>query len=927
MRKRFKDLATRSGAMAMAAAMAFSPCMNVMASSALTGGTSYGSTVSSGDSISETAATHNLSEAMTEMIDYLANNTVTAIEDHEYGNVNVGDKITITAEHYAKIESGEIIIRVKTLPTDPYNDENDFGCDIAPEDLGFEQSEEDTNLYEMTLGKMFQDKDFDEYKIFSNESWKLFARYIPNEASGIMLLSVTGPVENDGKLVFYLEATEEQEKTHKIDFSVEPEWEINAEELKAKATFKCIHGDDCDKSLTLDSEVDTDLLSIVEGEHEGTCIAIGKHYYTAKFEDKTSADGPFLHSKEFYIEELEADDHLFDATAEGGLGFDSKNHFEVCLRDGCDVGNIGSEAKHNLGWDKNENYHWQICEICDYSTHGSNHESYGEHYASAWTESKKPGYGVKGEESGTCDSCGIPMTRETDALVDDKAPSIEIKFDDVTSKDFSGTITNIKHTNKDITITVKAEDAETEIKEVGYIVSPTILTETELAAAKFETLESGKNITINKDGEYYVYVKATDKDGNVKIAWLESGIIRDTVKPEITGYKEGKEYCEGPTITVKEDRLDKVKVGTTEVQLDSNKSYKVLEKGNITITVTDKAGNTTTATFKNNGQHTEEIDKKVEATCMQSGLTAGSHCKVCEEVLEKQEVIPAGSHSFKNGQLDRKSTSNLEGRIKYDCIHCDWYYYETIPVDGKSDPGEIDKGIYVYKDAPAAQMLESKDSLMDMDIFTEEELDDIEDEKAYGQVYYKITELKESDIADRRVDAMEALSEKLGAQKSGLYYFDMTLYKQIDDNGEEKISDPDDTIKVRLTIPSDIAKDNREIFLFSYYDGEVHKIEGKYNTKTHDFTFEVGEDAIYAISYKEGSTNSNTESSNNTNSGTNTGSSSSNNEDNTTDSTNKNEYDSLPDMGDTRTVNPTLYTMLLSGLVGLVTSKRKRKLV
>lgn len=916
MRKRFKDLATRSGAMAMAAAMAFSPCMNVMASSALTGGTSYGSTVSSGDLISETAATHNLSEAMTEMIDYLANNTVTAIEDHEYGNVNVGDKITITAEHYAKIESGEIIIRVKTLPTDPYNDENDFGCDIAPEDLGFEQSEEDTNLYEMTLGKMFQDKDFDEYKIFSNESWKLFARYTPASAAPVMLSSGVQRAMTGDTLVFYLEATENQEDTHIIDYSVEPEWEFDEIYRTAKAKFKCIHGDDCDNKQEFSSESD-DELKVIEGNHEGDCVTIGKHYYTIKFDDGTN-----VYEKEVFVEEKDINDHLFDITAEGGVGHDADGHFEICLRDNCNI--TSGKSDHTLTIHKDETHHWDACDICGYSKQATNAEK---HSTATWTETEKASYVKEGTATGKCDICEAPMTKSIDKLIDDVKSSISIKFDSLTSKDFASTIASLVHTNKEAVITITAEDKETGIDKIEYLISPTILTETEIGKASWTVLDDTGTVKINKDGEYYVYAKVTDKAGNISTAWLESGIIIDTVKPEITGYKEGKEYCEGPTITVKEDRLDKVKVGTTEVQLDSNKSYKVLEKGNITITVTDKAGNTTTATFKNNGQHTEEIDKKVEATCMQSGLTAGSHCKVCEEVLEKQEVIPAGSHSFKNGQLDRKSTSNLEGRIKYDCIHCDWYYYETIPVDGKSDPGEIDKGIYVYKDAPAAQMLESKDSLMDMDIFTEEELDDIEDKKAYGQVYYKITELKESDIADRRVDAMEALSEKLGAQKSGLYYFDMTLYKQIDDNGEEKISDPDDTIKVRLTIPSDIAKDNREIFLFSYYDGEVHKIEGKYNTKTHDFTFEVGEDAIYAISYKEGSTNSNTESSNNTNSGTNTGSSSSNNEDNTTDSTNKNEYDSLPDMGDTRTVNPTLYTMLLSGLVGLVTSKRKRKLV
>ena len=39
--------------------------------------------------------------------------------------------------------------------------------------------------------------------------------------------------------------------------------------------------------------------------------------------------------------------------------------------------------------------------------------------------------------------------------------------------------------------------------------------------------------------------------------------------------------------------------------------------------------------------HTAETDEAVEPTCTESGLTEGSHCKVCGEIIKKQEVIPA----------------------------------------------------------------------------------------------------------------------------------------------------------------------------------------------------------------------------------------------------------------------------------------------
>ena len=44
-------------------------------------------------------------------------------------------------------------------------------------------------------------------------------------------------------------------------------------------------------------------------------------------------------------------------------------------------------------------------------------------------------------------------------------------------------------------------------------------------------------------------------------------------------------------------------------------------------------------------QHIAGIDPSIEATCTYTGLTEGSHCSVCGEVLVAQEVIPAKGHT------------------------------------------------------------------------------------------------------------------------------------------------------------------------------------------------------------------------------------------------------------------------------------------
>ena len=47
--------------------------------------------------------------------------------------------------------------------------------------------------------------------------------------------------------------------------------------------------------------------------------------------------------------------------------------------------------------------------------------------------------------------------------------------------------------------------------------------------------------------------------------------------------------------------------------------------------------------------HTTVIDAAVAPTCTESGLTEGSHCSVCDEIIKEQESIPALGHDIVNG--------------------------------------------------------------------------------------------------------------------------------------------------------------------------------------------------------------------------------------------------------------------------------------
>lgn len=67
--------------------------------------------------------------------------------------------------------------------------------------------------------------------------------------------------------------------------------------------------------------------------------------------------------------------------------------------------------------------------------------------------------------------------------------------------------------------------------------------------------------------------------------------------------------------------------------------------------------------------HTEVIDPEVPATCTADGMTQGSHCSVCGEVIVPQEVIPALGHDY-------VYEDNTDGTHSVTCTRCDYNQIE-----------------------------------------------------------------------------------------------------------------------------------------------------------------------------------------------------------------------------------------------------------
>jgi len=69
-------------------------------------------------------------------------------------------------------------------------------------------------------------------------------------------------------------------------------------------------------------------------------------------------------------------------------------------------------------------------------------------------------------------------------------------------------------------------------------------------------------------------------------------------------------------------------------------------------------------------EHDVIIDKVVAPTCTETGLTEGSHCGVCGEILVEQEQIDAVGHKWNDGVVIKEATYDEVGEKQYTCLIC-----------------------------------------------------------------------------------------------------------------------------------------------------------------------------------------------------------------------------------------------------------------
>lgn len=79
--------------------------------------------------------------------------------------------------------------------------------------------------------------------------------------------------------------------------------------------------------------------------------------------------------------------------------------------------------------------------------------------------------------------------------------------------------------------------------------------------------------------------------------------------------------------------------------------------------------------------HAVAIDPAVAATCTTTGLTEGSHCTACNEVLTAQQTIPALGHDWDEGEVTKAATRSATGVRTHHCTRCNVAGEQEIAID------------------------------------------------------------------------------------------------------------------------------------------------------------------------------------------------------------------------------------------------------
>ena len=243
--------------------------------------------------------------------------------------------------------------------------------------------------------------------------------------------------------------------------------------------------------------------------------------------------------------------------------------------------------------------------------------------------------------------------------------------------------------------------------------------------------------------------------------------------------------------------------------------------------------------------HTPVVDAAVAATCQKTGLTEGSHCSVCNEVLVAQKVVDKIPHTVVVDaavEPTYSSTGLTEGKH---CSVCNEVIVKQTVIPAKSE-----SNVTVIGDETFAG---SKKELADAVLSAE----DIENINSGKDITIRLNVALKSDATDA---IKEQVIAKLKDYTIGTFY-DIDISKSIDGGAPVAVTDTNAPVRIQLALADSLintdttVKREYKIVRFHYdsVTGQtvVDILDASYHAGYNKLAFNTDKFSVYAVVYKD----------------------------------------------------------------------------
>lgn len=252
--------------------------------------------------------------------------------------------------------------------------------------------------------------------------------------------------------------------------------------------------------------------------------------------------------------------------------------------------------------------------------------------------------------------------------------------------------------------------------------------------------------------------------------------------------------------------------------------------------------------------HTPVVDAAVAPACTKEGRAAGSHCAVCGEVLKIQLVLAATGHRWSDWKIVTEPTVGTKGQKQKDCLNgCGAKQFEDIPQ--LTAPGSIKKTVKIAPGAPELVMNNLETELAMAPGILSKEDKELMESGSDALVWLEVTPLKQEDVPAAEKAALEQKAKNVLGDGAGLYYFDISMYKQIGEGMPVQIYEPGIDISITMRLPKELLdgeahmKDSYAVLRM--HNGEAGFIESGALAEAETVSFETDRFSTYAVAYND----------------------------------------------------------------------------